>query len=202
MDFLNSIKQIQQVFERKNYTFFDRMLPYNLNLFGIRSSNSKPNKFDDLIIVVYRNENLDWKIENYEATTDPGRYWMTNPMNVKGTAILVEGQYRGAFGLGLHKGYPALIQKKALKVYRERNRDENFDFDKETIEEGFFGINIHRASKLYITNEVEKWSAGCQVIKSYEQYRDMFLPVLMQQNIKHGNSFTYTLFNEKDFLEI
>lgn len=202
MDKLKSIEQIKEVFYKKNYVFFDNMKPYNLNLFGVRSSNGQPNRFDDLIVVAYRDKDFNWKIDNYKATTDPGRYWLLNPMNVKGTAILVEDQYRSTFMMGLHKGYPALVQKSIVRVYRDRNRDENLDFNKKTIEEGYFSINIHRASTLYVSVFVEKWSAGCQVIASYKKYRDNFIPLLMKQSLRYGNSFTYTLLNEKDFKEL
>ena len=49
----------REVMEKKRYAFFDRDKPYNLNIIGVRRvENSIPNKFDDTIVVIYR-ERLD-----------------------------------------------------------------------------------------------------------------------------------------------
>ena len=73
---------------------------------------------------------------------------MDSPMNSKGCAILVPGQYRGSHKLRLHQGrYLALGQQRSVKVYRDRDKDGHYDFDESTIDEGLFGINIHRATK-------------------------------------------------------
>ena len=60
----------------------------------------------------------------YDCTTDPGLYYRHNPLNCFGTAVLVPGQYRGAFVLGQHQGlYEALTQGKSLPVYRDDDLD-------------------------------------------------------------------------------
>ena len=61
------------------------------NLIGIRSSIGS-NTFDDAIAAVWRKENT-WHQIVWPATTDPGRHWLENPMDEKGAAVLVEGQY-------------------------------------------------------------------------------------------------------------
>lgn len=194
-----TVDKIKEVFKKKGYTFFDTGI-YNLNIIGIRADNHEPNRFDDMIVVIYQDENYNWQIFKAEATTDPGRYWLLNPMRVEGTAILVEGQYRGAYLLGLHKEqYTALVQRNAkVNVYRDRNKDEILDHDKDGIQEGYFGINIHRASSWRVTEDVEKWSAGCQVIQDPNKYDD-FINLCSKQTTHTGcNTFTYTLINESD----
>lgn len=189
---------IREAYLRKEYKFFYNG-EFNLNIFGIRAKNGQPNKFDDIIGLAYLDEFGKDVVKLYKATTDPGRYYLLNPININGTAILAEGQYRGAFKLGLHKSeYAALVQVKELKVYRDRNRDANLDLDKDHIEEGIFGINIHRASMFETKEEVGKWSAGCQVIQSTTDFKE-FIEICKKQNSRYGNSFTYTLFNEGDF---
>ena len=103
----------------------------------------------------------------FAATTDPGITSMTKPVSYKGCAILVPGQYRSAWKLGYHKGkYEAIVQYKPVKVYRDNNKDAVYDFNPKTVEEGTFGINIHKAGKH--STQVDNWSAGCQVLANKE----------------------------------
>ena len=42
-----------------------------------------------------------------------------------------------------------------------------YNLDEESVQEGNFGINIHRATKYGLIKnltQIDKWSAGCQVI--------------------------------------
>lgn len=186
----------KQLFDKKGYAFFTKG-EYNLNIIGIRSINDHKvtNKFDDYIVVVYQNKQKFCQVI-YNVTTQPGLDYILNPSNKKGTAILAEGQYRGVYKLGKHKGLNALIQNKNVKVYRDNNRDRKYDYDKQTIDEGRFGINIHRAGTT--SKFINNWSAGCQVFANSSQF-DSFLRLCNEQ-IKHGygKTFTYTLINERD----
>ena len=96
IELLNS-ENIKSYFEAKDYKFFDtpdRKL--NINLIGVRRDNQGTNTFDDFLLVIYRDEEL--MISNrYQITTDPGKYWLKNPTNPKGTAVLKPGQYRGTW---------------------------------------------------------------------------------------------------------
>ena len=193
------LTKVRELFAKKGYSFFTKGV-YNLNIIGIRSNNAEPNRFDDMIIVLYRDEEFNWQIFKAEATTDPGRYWLLNPMNIDGTAILTEGQHKGAWVIGLHKGkYKALVQRtNEVTVYRDRNRDNKLDFDKNSIQSGYFGINIHRASKIHLTLHVDKWSAGCQVIQDSEKF-DEFISLCKKQVTHTGyKTFSYTIINEED----
>jgi hypothetical protein len=92
---------------------------------------------------------------------------MANLLNPKGTAILVPGQYRGSHAIGLHQGkYKALRQVKPFLYIEIQIKTMNYDLKPETINTGLFGINIHRASKWGVSQLIDKWSAGCQVIAS------------------------------------
>jgi hypothetical protein len=99
----------------------------------------------------------------------------------------------------MHKGrYLALCQRlNDVKVYRDNNRNKKYDFDKSTIEEGRFGINIHRASKAGDTKYVNSWSAGCQAFKSVSDFYE-FIDTCQIAADRFGNSFTYTLICEED----
>jgi hypothetical protein len=164
---------------------------YNLNIIGIRTAATDPNQFDDRICVVYKDSDDVWITKTWEATTDPGLFWLNHPMKVSGTAILVPGQYRGSHKIAKHQGrYDALCQRKPVKVYRDRNMDDVLDMDPETIEEGCFGINIHRAG--VASTQVDKWSAGCQVFARRSDFED-FMSLCRKAADTWGDSFTYTL---------
>lgn len=166
---------------------------YNLNIIGVRKNFVQNNTFDDEIHVAFK-QNGNWVDFVFTITTDPGLYYLVNPMNLSGTAIMVDGQYRGAYKLGLHRNqYEALVQRGGkVKVYRDRNKDEVLDMDKESIIDGYFGINIHRATKNGSSSEVNKWSAGCQVFQNSHDF-DVFISLCKKSASLYGNSFTYTL---------
>lgn len=196
---LPSPEMIKAVMRRKGYLVFGNQAKgYDLNIFGIRTNDNEANRFNDYLGVMYLADG-QWNCFLFPGTTDPGTYWRENPMNVDGTAILVPGQYRGSHMVGEHKGYPALQQKTPLKVYRDADKDNVLDMDPTTIKEGMYGINIHRANKDQASVEVNKWSAGCQVLADPFQFE--FLMALAKKSAAiHGNSFTYTLLTESDFV--
>lgn len=193
------LKQIITVLQNKGYSIATR--PFELNLVGIRNSKALPNRFDDFIHVFYKREDGDWIINSFPATTDPGNYWLQNPMNESGTAVLCPGQYKDSHRIGVHRGkYQALVQQNPLQVYRDNNRDAVIDYNPAKKYSGIFGINIHRAAVKGVTKKVDIHSAGCQVLADVEDFN--LLMTLAQRHKKlYGNNFTYTLLEGKE-LEI
>ena len=193
-----SIRALVRQLKRKGYTIFTR--PYELNIVGVRSDNTEPNKFDDLIYVFWKNDKGIWKGKAYPATTDPGTYWLRNPMNDKGTAILKEGQYINAYKKRLHKGYMAVGQEGPVTVYRDYDRDAILDWNngKEDTGSGF-GINIHKASSKGTKKFVDKSSAGCQVFANVDDF-NAFMKMVDKQKDLYGNKFTYTLIDERAYV--
>lgn len=192
----------EKLFEKKNYSFFTKG-NYNLNIIGIRSNNENnivTNIYDDIIIVDY-NVNKIHKRQIYQCTTKPGLSYMLKPTNSKGTAILVPNQYKGVYSIGLHNGkYEALCQRLgSVKVYRDNNKNKIYDFKPETIEEGNFGINIHRADKYGNSILVNGYSAGCQVICNPKDFISFMRLCNISKDI-YGNKFTYTLITEDDLI--
>jgi len=168
--------------------------PYKLNIVGVRNSESQPNKFDDTLFVFWKNDSGDWENKTYPITTDTGTYWLLNPMSNQGTAMLKEGQYVDAYEQGFHKGtYKALTQKAPVTVYRDYDRNAVFDIFNKT-ETGNFGINIHKAGE--DSQNVDRWSAGCQVFQRNSDFDD-FMNLTDKQRERYGNSYTYTLIDER-----
>lgn len=186
----------KKIFKKKGYKFFERG-DYNLNIIGVRHWNDYTNKFDDAINLVYK-EDGEWVYRTYIATTDPGENALVDPLNDKGAAILVPGQYK-SYRLDLHKGrYIALCQREGkVKVYRDNNKDKKYDLDESSIEEGYFGINIHRASTRGDTKYINSWSHGCQVFGNIDEYYE-FISICEKASDVWGNKFTYTLLEAKD----
>ena len=171
--------------------------PYNLNLIGIRSDNPKANAFNDLMCAFWKYEGR-WSMVQMEITTLAGLHWLKNPMNPKGCAILKEGQWSGCWGIGMHRGqYKALVQKKPVTVYRDDDKDTEYDMIESNTQEGMFGINIHRAHSKFELKDVNRFSAGCQVIQNPHEY-DVFIKLCEEAVEVWGNSFTYTLIKESD----
>ena len=195
-------EQIQKAVESKGYKWFEGG-NYNLNIVGVRNSdtnNEVTNKFDDTLTVSY---SVDGEIKYHEftATTDPGQHWEKNLLNKDGVAILVPNQYRGSHEIRKHQGkYEALCQKKPVKVYRDNNKDGKYDMLEENIQEGIFGINIHKAgSRVNGSTQIDKWSAGCQVFSKESDFNQL-MDLAYKAKDLYGNSFTYTLIESKDIV--
>ena len=188
----------QKIFARKGYAFFTKG-EYNLNIIGVRHKGAKvTNHFDDCLVVIYNTPNEQNVKRVFVCTTLPGKKAMEHPTTIKGTAILKEGQYRGAYQIGYHKGkYKALCQKKPLIVYRDNNKDQVYDLSPISIDRGIFGINIHKAGDN--STLVDGWSYGCQVLAKSIDFNAFMRLAEKSANI-YGNSFTYTLINEEDLI--
>lgn len=177
---------------RGEFLYENTAFPYNLNIFGVRSVAKPPDYFSDEMHVLWL-DGGKWRKRVWPITTVPGVPWLRNPMNPKGAAALVPGRYKATYSLGPYKGYTALKQVAPVRVYRDNNRDSVFDLNSATIEEGLFGIHIHRAG--IASKFIGMSSAGCQVFK-FKRHFDEFID-LCQKSAKHwGNHFTYTLIQE------
>jgi hypothetical protein len=191
-----SREQIEEAVKAKGYVWFEGSKDFDVNIVGVRNSDTGQkvtNLFDDAITVSYKKDG-EWQFHSWAATTDPGTKGVKEFHNVAGVARLVEGQYRGSHAIGLHQGkYEALRQQKPVKVYRDANRDMTYDESK--IQEGIFGINIHKAGA--DSTYVENWSEGCQVFKKAADF-DEFMDIVRDARKIHGNSFTYTLIESSD----
>lgn len=187
--------EIERAVKSKGYAWFETG-DYNLNIVGIRNASTGQrvtNLFDDALTITYKVADT-WVHRQWDITTDPGKKGVIEFQNPLGVARLVEGQYRGAWQIGLHKGkYEALRQIKPVKVYRDKNKDLNYDENR--ITEGLYGINIHKAGTS--STYVENWSEGCQVFKRADAF-DEFMRICKKSAEIYGNKFTYTLLESSD----
>ncbi len=187
---IDSIKKLGfEVFE-------DDSKPFNLNIVGVRSNDNTPNTFNDELHVFW-NFRGNWSHLIFTITTDPGLYWLLNPMNPNGTIIMyAPQQVRGAYKNGLHKGKLALEQVKPMKYWRDDNKDTQLDSLGKIYEEDA-STNLHGAGANSFV--VGKYSAGCQVVANDNEY-DLLLHITKEAEKIWGNSFTYTLITEDNIL--
>ena len=191
------VEKVIDVMKNKEYKVFENRKGHDLNLVGIRTDDPTSNRFNDWMTVFYTFDD-QWNFFAFPCTTDPGLYYRENPMNVKGTAIVIPGQYKKLWARGLHKQRKALVQVSSIRVWRDADRDNILETG--TVDEGdHFGINLHRSNPKGASTQVDKWSAGCQVLQDTD-HLTFLLRLCDRQVEKHNwDSFTYTLLEEKDF---
>jgi hypothetical protein len=185
--------------QAKDYRVYDTPeVDWNLNIVGIRTTPASAKKFDDTLVVFHRFLGV-WDITYYPITTDPSDHYLRNPINSKGTAILKEGQYKGAYKIAKHNGkYQALCQRNGkVTVYRDKTKDGRLNFT--SPDTGMFGINIHKGPKNGTFNTRNSiYSAGCQVFADSRHFFE-FMAKCKFGRTAFSNQFTYTLLTEADF---
>jgi hypothetical protein len=184
-----SIDDILKVYQKKGYPI-DKT---KLMITGIRSNDKTPNIFNDAIIWIEWFNNAV-RLKQAPATTDPGLYYLLNPCNVKGTAILPPGYYADLWELGLHKGkYLALVQASPVAVIRDADRDKELDYNAPIAPPEMIGLNCHHAGEDSI--QVDRWSAACQVLKRLTDWDSFFADCKRKQQKR----YSYGLLLESDF---
>jgi hypothetical protein len=179
-----------------------------VNIFGVRNEkDADKDQFNDIIGIA-----TDTEIFRFVGTTDPGQYWVKNPITyngVTGAAHLVEGFYKGVWMIGLHAAntnfsHEAFLQiGNAVSIWRDVN-ENNID-DGEPRQKGYFGINLHRASVNVDAQVIGNYSAGCQVIRNVDDFRKLLSIAKESNNYKTKGSraqFSYLLMNRKEVGDI
>jgi len=193
----HTYNQLKQALRDKGYLFFGPRA-YDLNVIGIRNPSQRPGKFDDTFCIAYIDANGHERVFTCPFTADPGLHYLQHPINAKGCAILKPGQYRGAYQIGLHRGYTALRQIKPVTVFRDADKDSNLDWDNVRTDTGMHAINIHRTLADGIAATVQRFSAGCQVIQSSDDFAYVLSLVRRQKKSIGTDIITYTLIMETD----
>jgi len=188
-----------KVLELNNFKVFkNHRKNFNLNIVNVRSNNTKAGKFDDAqVLFWFYNDSLNYM--KFDVTVDPGIPYLLKPLNPKGAAIVVPGQYIGVWRLDKHKGkYDALVQVGNIDVARDGNKDSILDLNYDSYDEGLFGIYCHMASSLTIKEYVGYYSAGCVVHQDPVKYKK-FIKLCKEAAINWENSFTATWITESDY---
>ena len=133
-----------------DWSFDDR----KIHLFGVRHhEGAKQHAFDDVLILLIKG-----LVFAFQGSTEPG-----STSNKAGAPFLMPGQH--GYRFGLHQGsYHALRPRKhGVLVLRSKGDFALTESDLEGALENNTTINIHWGGK-GVGRNVNKWSAGCQVI--------------------------------------
>ena len=197
-----SYAQVKRLYKKKKYKFCTGT--YNLNIFGIRDTCFADDTFNDYIGVAYEDSQCKFKVDLYKGSTDPAVHYLRNPLNKNGTIIMLEGQYRGCYKIGIHNrskpvnSYSALEQIGAMAYVRDNNKDNVLDIDPSKKITGIFKTNLHRCSKWKIVRYIGLYSAGCQVIQDPKHFDALMDTAKRQVSLGWGDKYSYTLFNISD----
>lgn len=195
LDSSNFINEYKKICRSKGYRFFKG--PWNINLFGVRLKDKDNRGFNDLIGVIYEDNNKASHLHLFRATTKPSPTYLKNPINELGTGIIKAEQYPSVWQFEQNWGkfkYPILRQVGKFNVYRDNNRDTEIDYKDNTLEvNSNGGFQLHSTGCLDYPNKVGYHSAGCQVIQNQMEHE--FLMSLLFQSIQVTGyrTFTYTL---------
>ena len=112
--------------------------------------------YDDVLILMIGDVCTEWK-----GSTNPGKFFIDHPENPKGCAQLIEGIH--IFKPGIHDGrFPAFVQAEDFPVNRLNEKGQVV-----LQETGEFEIHLHSGGP---GEDVDKYSAGCQIIWSPDGY--------------------------------
>lgn len=185
-------KAVLDALKKHDYPVFKG--DWNITLVGVRSNDTAANSFNDRLFILFT---LDGKQNAYDfaCTTDPGVYYREHPINVDGTAWLMPGHHAGCWEIGYHQGkYKALVQRGEMTVYRDNDGNATLD-EKADTQTGYFGINCHHANPNTLSVQVDKWSAGCQVLADPVDFA-LLMALLNKSAQTYGVRFSYTLLTE------
>jgi len=174
--YARSHKWVIRTGERQYNIFYVR----GMNLDG-SLNNNEPNEFNDLRVVIEFVGGVPRIVGMWDATADPGAYYVKNPMNRAGTAFLKEGQYR-AWKIGYHKGKVLALVQTGGPVTVTRNGVPYT---------GYYGINQHSGYDYPKTN-VKDASAGCMGGRTRKGHKQFMK--LLQQDADYVRDRNYTFY--------
>jgi len=168
------LELLERVMEVEGFTH----IPKGRWILGVRSKDDEPNMFDDKF---YEYDGVKF-IQVLIGTTNPGTTILQGGFKKyrnDGCAVVKSDKwYYDVWEYGLHNGkMPSLKQTGAkITVYRDGDLDnKSEELGKPT--DGYYGINYHTNtydftdSNLQVTSEeINGWSAGCQVINERDKY--------------------------------
>lgn len=166
----------KEIFDRAIALKLFKTVPKGYWIVGIRSNADIPNKFDDKFFLYKDSECL----VATSGTTHPGTPILLNftkYSNLGACVLSTNKWYSKAFVYGMHNGkMPALRQISPFYFHRDNDKD----LKAEEIGKEYLAIcntnfhfntyNVFKGVKLATKENVDSWSAGCQVCNVQEHY--------------------------------
>ena len=220
-----TVDKVIAAMQRKGYSFYANT-DYGrnkLNIVGVRAADkaigsAATNYFTDFMVMFYFDDNKK-RVERIGwLTTAPGLTFEAKEFGGPGgkppvynrTIMMQEGQYVDAYQRGLHRGKPALVQVGTMNYFKDTTLVEKdaktgklvAKYSSVAIVSGKgFATNIHSSGKnngTLSTKQINDWSAGCQVFRSYDDHLWMLQAAANQVEKTNYKSFTYTMLNISD----
>ena len=187
------LPDLKRIYEKYNAPLAE------INLFGIRH-NQDQNKdvWNDVLGLMEKDTVVIW-----QGTTDPGK--TATETKDGGAAHLCLGYHPDIWQVGIHAAtnpafaHRALVQTgNACRIWRDVNR--NYVDDDNKIEEGYFGINFHRASVQKDLDTIGLYSFGCQVTRSHVDFERIMKVIMDSKTYKNNPQarFSYLLISETE----
>jgi hypothetical protein len=199
------IEKIIKFLEDKQYKYYEDV--YHLNIVSFRKKKKTEkdentnitNRFDDDLVVFFKNENYNWEYFKYNITTVPG-YTPGESELPKDSVILTQAQYIDKLRMikVLSEDgelYKTLIFDECVVHVNDDVNRYNFE---SPIEIGDI-MMIDRSSTTGSSEFVFNYSQGNQVFKNINQYNQFIKLCQNQIDIGEKNFFTYTLVDNIDF---
>lgn len=187
-------RDLERLWAEHGWTWFDHpKKPFLLNLFALRNPASKVNVFNDYLGLVYRDATMSPVVDLFEATTEPGRPHMVNPIHPGGAGAIARGQYLNAYEVGPFREWDVLKQVRKVQVHRDSSRNALYDWH-DTTELGW-GFFIHpRSIRMEMANKgvVGGSSAGCIVTKEWSDW-EVFWEIISDAARLWDRAFTLTV---------
>ncbi|WP_071187517.1 peptidoglycan-binding domain-containing protein [Trichormus sp. NMC-1] len=188
--------RIIKYMQAKKYEVFTNPQEYNIvYIEGMNGdwtlNNDAPNEFNDQRIVIEVIDGIPKIVNNWQATTEPGKHYTYNPMNDKGAARIQFGQYK-AWSVGLHgtaQPHEALRQVGNLTVCRDFNKDFKRTGDKLDTGDDFY-INQHWGYD-YPVNDIKGASAGCLVGRRIEGHKEFMAIVKKDRRYVANKNYVF-----------
>ena len=189
---MNYLPPLLRVARRLGYQIASADRDYCVELVAVRNqvNHRKPDVYCDDFHVFWRQPG-GWRCFTAGCNTSPGKYFQSHPHRPSGgCAIMLPGQYRGAFYRGPYKGQAALLHRGArINYFRDSNPLDIRELD--PVNSRGAGFHIHRGST---ADRVGKFTTGAQTLSPADM--DTVLELCDKQIAKHGigfEAFTYTL---------
>lgn len=170
-----------------------RYIPNDYWIIGVQSNEDEFNTYDDKFYL-FCNDNFVMKTT---GTTNTGKTGLYNydSYNKNGVAVIKTDEwYYDLWKHGLHKKkMKALVQHGLISYYRDNNKDDKVQ-EVGKLYKGNIGINFHtnsyNTSDDSVSNKIDGWSLGCQVVNNKRDYYEI-LDLLKKQTL-----ITYCLLKE------
>jgi hypothetical protein len=155
-----------------------------------KANGNAPNQFNDVrLLLRIQPGGVPQKVNAWNATTEPGKYYTEHPEHPNGAARIAFDQFKswivGRHGSDQHE---ALIQVEKITVYRDKNRDYRRDGD--APDTGLFGINQHWGYDL-AENNIQNASAGCLVGRLKAEHAAFMTAIKHDPRHRHGTGYRF-----------